>query len=163
MFDRSIPVFLHGLTALSGVLSKAEAHCAAQKIDPAAFLGFRLYPDMLPFTRQVQLSCDFAARGAARLAGAEPKSFPDTEVDFAGLQARIASAKDYVGSFSAEALQGAESREITLKVAGAERKFSGAAYLSYFVLPNVYFHMATAYDILRHNGVVLGKADFMGG
>jgi uncharacterized protein len=162
MYDRSIPVFLHGLTALAGVLSKAEAHCAAQKIDPAVFLGFRLYPDMLSFTRQVQLTCDFAARGAARLADTEPKSFPDTETDFSGLQARIAAAKDYIGSFSAEALQGAEAREITLKVAGEERKFSGAAYLSYFVLPNFYFHMTTAYDILRHNGVVLSKSDFMG-
>jgi uncharacterized protein len=162
MYDRSIPVFLHGLTALSGVLNKAEAHCAAQKIDPAAFLGFRLYPDMLAFTRQVQLSCDFAARGAARLAGVEPKSFPDTETDFAGLQARIAAAKDYVGSFSAGDLQGAEAREITLKTGGKERIFSGAAYLSYFALPNFYFHMTTAYDILRHNGVVLSKSDFMG-
>ena len=163
MYDQSVPVFLHGLTALSSVLSKAEAHAADKKIDPAVLLGCRLFPDMFPLIRQVQLSCDFAARGVARLAGQEPKSFPDTETDFAGLQARIAAVKDHVGGFSAEALAGAATREITLKVAGAERSFSGAAFLAYFVMPNFYFHMSTAYNILRHNGVVLGKADFMGG
>ena len=162
MFDHIVPPITHQLTALSGVLSKAEAHCTARSIDPAAFLTFRLYPDMLNFTRQVQLTCDFAVRGAFRLAGEEPPSIPDTETDFAGLQARIAKARDLVAGFGPDRFAGAETRKITLKLRAGEREFTGLSYLTGYVLPNFYFHATTAYDILRHNGVEIGKPDFLG-
>jgi hypothetical protein len=150
------------LGALSKVLAKAETHCTAKKIAPEAMLTFRLFPDMFPLIRQVQLTCDFAARAAARLAGEEPKSFPDTETSFAELQTRIQAARGYVASFTADRYQGAETRAIALKMRGQDVTLSGADYLNLYSLPQFYFHMATAYNILRHNGVELGKPDYMG-
>lgn len=162
MHDQSAAAFDRFLGALSAVLSKAEAHCTAKGIKPEALLNFRLFPDMLPFTRQVQLTCDFAARATARLAGDDPASFPDTETTFAELQARIAAARAYVAGFGPERLAGAAARPVTLRIRGEERTMTGAEFLSFFSLPQFYFHMTTAYDILRHNGVELGKRDFMG-
>jgi uncharacterized protein len=157
-----VPPMDRTLGALSNILDKAEAHCAAKNIKPEALLTFRLYPDMFPFTRQVQLSCDFAARAAARLAGAEPRSFPDTETTFAELQARIAAVRDYTGGFAPADFDGAEGRMITIKARGKDMTMPGLAFLTVYALPQFHFHVTTAYNILRHNGVELGKMDYMG-
>ncbi len=162
MYDHLVPPIVQQLTALEAVLGKAEAHCAEKEIDPAAVLGFRLYPDMLNFTRQVQLTCDFAVRSAYRLSGQEPPATPDTESDFAGLKVRVAKARGQVEGFKPEAFADAAGREITLKMRSGEQTFDGLRYLTHFALPNFYFHATTAFDILRHNGVVLGKRDFLG-
>ena len=151
------------LQALSTILTKAEAHCTAHKIDPTVMLSLRLFPDMLNFTKQVQLTCDFSARAVARLSGSDVPSFPDVETTFAELQTRIATAKTYVDSFTPAQFDGAESREITLPMRGTEMKMSGADYYTLYNLPQVYFHATTAYNILRHNGVEIGKRDYMGG
>jgi len=150
------------LTALSGILTKAQDHAAARKIDEAVFLTARLFPDMLPLTRQVQLACDFAARAAARLAGQAPAGFADTEVTFAELQARIAAARAYMATFPVAAYEGAGERVITLKAGGRDLSMPGAAFLTSFAFPQFHFHCTTAYNILRHNGVELGKRDYMG-
>jgi uncharacterized protein len=162
MHAHIVPPLDRSLAALASILQTAEAHCEARKIDPQALLTFRLYPDMFPFTRQVQLACDFAARAAARLAGVEPKSFPDTETTFADLEARIAAAREYMASFPASAHDGAETRPVTIKMRGQEVTMPGLEYLTTYSLPQVYFHATTAYNILRHNGVEIGKRDFMG-
>ena len=148
------------LAALAGILAKAEAHCETRKIDPQVLLTFRLYPDMFPFTRQVQLTCDFAARAAARLA--EPKSFPDTETTFAELQARITAARGYIATFPASAHEAAATRLVTIKMRGQDVTMPGIDYLTLYAMPQVYFHATTAYNILRNNGVEIGKRDFMG-
>lgn len=162
MHHRSVAVYDRFLANLSGLLTKAEAHCTAKTIKPEAMLTFRLFPDMFPFVKQVQLSCDFAARAAARLAGQEPKSFPDTETSFAELQDRIAAARGYLASFDPRAFDGAETRAITIKIRGQEMTMPGEAFLNLYSLPQFYFHIATAYNILRHNGVEIGKGDYMG-
>ncbi len=162
MHAHIVPPMDRSLAALSGLLTKAEAHCEAKGIKPEALLAFRLYPDMFPFTRQVQLTCDFAARAAARLAGADPKAFPDTETSFAELQTRIAAAREYMASFPASAHAGAETRPVTIKMRGQDVTMPGLEYLTVYSLPQVYFHATTAYTILRHNGVEIGKRDFMG-
>jgi hypothetical protein len=162
MYDHTVPPLLRSLGALSAVLAKAEAHCAARKIEPSALLAFRLYPDMLPLTRQVQLACDFAARAVARLTGADLPAFPDTETSFAELAARIAAATAYIEGYAPARFDAAATREVVLKLRGTERHMTGLDYLTQFCLPNVYFHCATAYNILRHNGVELGKSDFIG-
>ncbi len=163
MHTLSVVPMDRSLAALSGVLAKARAHCEARKIDEAAFLTARLYPDMLPFTRQVQLACDFAARTAARLAGAEVPSFPDTETSFAALQDRIAAARAAMASHAPASFAGAEARQITMRMRGADVTMDGQTFLTQFAIPNFYFHATTAYAILRHGGVEIGKADFMGG
>jgi hypothetical protein len=150
------------LGALSAILAKAEAHCEARGIKPEALLAFRLYPDMFALTRQVQLACDFAARAAARLAGAEPKGFPDTEVSFAELQARIQAARDYMAGFPVAAYEGAAERAVTIKMRGEDVTMPGLQYLTLYSLPQFHFHATTAYNILRHNGVEVGKRDYMG-
>ncbi len=160
MQRRSVAVFDHFLAALSRVLTKAETHCEARKIKPEVFLSARLFPDMLPLTRQVQLACDFGARGAARLAGSEPQGFPDTETTFAELQARIAAARAYMAGFAAADLS--PTREVQFKAGGQDLVLPGEEFLSFFSLPQFFFHMTTAYDILRHNGVEIGKRDYMG-
>ncbi len=162
MHTQIVPPMDRTLGALSKILTKAEAHCEARGIKPEALLTFRLFPDMFPFTRQVQLTCDFAARAAARLAGAEPKGFPDTEVSFPELQARIAAARAYAASFPASAYDDAATRDVTIKMRGKDMTMPGLQYLTLYSLPQVYFHATTAYNILRHNGVEVGKADFMG-
>lgn len=158
-----IPALDRALTALSNILAKAEAHCAERKIDPAVLLRLRLFPDMYDLTRQVQLTCDFAVRAAARLAGAEIPSFPDVETTLPELQARIAAARAYLASVDPQALAGAAGREIIIKMRDGEMKFDGETFYQGYALPQLYFHLATAYNILRHNGVALGKRDYMGG
>ena len=150
------------LAALSNILTKAEAHCTARNIKPEALLNFRLFPDMLPFTKQIQLACDFAARCAARLAGETPQGFPDTETTFPELQARIAAARAYMASFPASAYADAATREVTFKAGPAEMTLTGAAFLANYATPQFHFHATTAYNILRHNGVEIGKRDYMG-
>jgi uncharacterized protein len=163
MYDVTVPVLVHGLKSLSALLKKAEAHCEAKKIKPEALTAFRLFPDMFPLTGQVQLASDFAKGIGARLSGAENPKFTDDETTFAELQARIARTVSFLEGLDPKAFAGAAERPVTVRVARNEEKtMSGAEYLSRFALPNFYFHMTTAYNILRHNGVELGKGDFMG-
>ena len=159
---RSVAVFDRFLGALAANLGKAEVHCAARAVKPAEILGFRLYPDMFALVKQVQLACDFAARGTARLAGETPRSFADTETTFAELQARIAAARAYMAGFAPADFTGAETRTITLKIGGQDRTLPGEDYLDFYAMPQFHFHLTTAYCILRHNGVEVGKRDYMG-
>jgi uncharacterized protein len=163
LYDRTIPVFSHGLTALSGLLGKAEAHCEAHRIDPAVVLTDRLFPDMLPFTRQVQIATDHARRCPARLAGIDPVAMEDTETTFAALQDRIGRTKEVLSTFERAAIDAGTDREISFKAGGRDVSFSGANYVSFFALPNFYFHMSIAHAILRQDGVAVGKTDFLGG
>ncbi|HEX9857568.1 MAG TPA: DUF1993 domain-containing protein, partial [Paracoccaceae bacterium] len=144
-YECSIPPMNRALGALSAVLTKAEAHCTARKIDPEALLKARLFPDMFTLTKQVQLACDYAARGAARLAGADLPGFPDTETSFAELQIRISRTRDYLGTFQADRFADAAGRSITLKQRGADLVLPGTDFLTLYALPNFYFHTATAY------------------
>ena len=162
MHQASAVRFTATLRNLSAILDKAEAHAAARKIDPAALTAFRLYPDMFPLTRQVQIACDTAKGAVARLAGLEIPTHEDTEQSFAELKARIAKALDFIASVNAEKLEGADEREVTLRQRGQEVRMSGLQYLLAHAQPNFYFHVATAYNILRHNGVEIGKRDFLG-
>ena len=162
MYQASAPRFANILGNLSAILDKAQAHCEARKIDPLVLTGYRLYPDMFPFSRQVQIACDTAKGAVARLAGAEIPRHEDTERSFAELKARIAKTLDFVQSVKAERVDGSEEKEIVLQMRNGERRYSGLQYLMGHALPNFYFHVATAYNILRHNGVELGKADFLG-
>ena len=162
MYQASVPAMLHTLGALSAILDKAEAHCTARKIDPAVILGARLYPDMFTMTRQVQIVCDFAKGASARLAGMDVPGWPDNEATFAEVKARIAKTVDFVKAIAPASIDGSEARDISMKVGGQDTKFKGQDYLTGFVLPNFYFHAATAYGILRHSGVELGKRDFLG-
>jgi len=159
----SIPVFEIGLNALSVILDKAEAHAEAKKIDPTVLLNARLFPDMFPLTRQVQIACDQAKNGAARLAGLEPPKYEDNEKTFAELKARIAKALAYVKTLDAKAIDAATDRQVTFPL-GPNNKghMKGADFLNHLVLPNFYFHLTTAYDILRHCGLEVGKRDFLG-
>jgi len=160
--DALIPPFERMLAALSVILAKAEAHCTARKIAPEVLLTFRLYPDMLPFTRQVQLTCDFCVRAASRLSGAAVPSTPDTETTFAELEARIAAARAHLAAIPPEALEGCDTREVSFPMRGQTTTMSGLTFRTLFAMPQVYFHATTAYAILRHNGVEVGKGDFMG-
>ena len=162
MFDSSIAPLSHSLKALAAILKKAEAYCEARKIDPNALLTARLYPDMLPLLRQVLIATDHAKGCGARLAGVAVPSFPDEEKTFADLQARIAKTLDFIGSLKREQFADAATRTISVKIAGKDMEFKGAAYLSSVALPNFYFHLTTAYNILRHNGLEIGKGDFLG-
>lgn len=162
MHRRSAAVFDRFLAALATILDKADSHCAAKKIKEEAILGARLFPDMFTFTRQIQLACDFSARGCARLAGVEPKGFADTETNFAELKDRIAAARTYIASFPAQDFADAPDRQISFKAGGRDMVLSGEDFLSLYALPQFYFHVTTAYDLLRHNGVELSKQDYMG-
>lgn len=163
MYENVIPVMRHGLTAMSAILTKAEANCEARKIDPSVMLTQRLAPDMFTLTRQIQIATDHARRAPARLCDKEAPAAPDVETTFAELQARIAATITYLDSFAQADFDGAATREITLTFPGREVKFPGVQYLTLYALPNFYFHMTTAYNILRHNGVDIGKRDFIGG
>jgi uncharacterized protein len=162
-YDASVPAFLQILGSLSGILGKAEAHCTAKNIPPDVLLGARLYPDMLPLSRQVQMACDFATKTCARLTQNEVPSTPDTEKSFDELKARLGKAADYVKAFKPTQFDGADARDVSFP-AGPNNTMTlkGQQYLSHFALPNFYFHAATAHDILRHNGVGIGKRDFLG-
>ncbi len=163
MYQASVPVLARTFKNLAGILTKAEADAAARKIDPSVFINARLAPDMHPLSRQVQIASDATKGGVARLAGIEAPSFPDTETTFPELQDRIRKTIDFVQSVSASQIDGCEEKPILLKFPGGEISFVGQTFLLNFTLPNVFFHVTTAYDILRHNGVALGKADFLGG
>jgi hypothetical protein len=162
-YDSAAPAFLQTLGALSDILRKAEGYATARKIAPETLLTARLYPDMLPLTRQIQIACDFAVKTCARLSGSDVPSTPDTEKTFEELQQRLATATNYVKDTASAKFEGAENRDVTFP-AGPDKTMTlkGQQYLSHFALPNFYFHATTAYDILRHNGVEIGKRDFMG-
>ena len=162
MYQASIPVFVKQLNNLSAILKKAEEHAAAKKIEPEVFINARLAPDMFPLSRQIQIATDGVKGCAARLVGVEVPSYPDTEKTFPELQARIAKTIEFINTFSAKQIDGSEERKVTLKLRGQETVFLGQPYLLNFVLPNLYFHITTAYAILRHNGVDVGKKDFLG-
>jgi hypothetical protein len=162
-YDATVPAYLQILGSLSSILTKAEAHCKAKNIAPEVLLTARLYPDMLPFTRQVQFVADFAMKGCARLTHSEVPSTPDTEKTFEELQARLAKATDYVKGFKPAQFEGGDTKQVTFPT-GPDKTMTltGQQFLSNFSLPNFYFHAATAHGLLRHNGVEIGKRDFMG-
>ncbi len=163
MYTASIPPLKHMLGNLSAILTKAEQYAAAKKIDPSVLMGARLYPDMFPLVRQVQIACDQVKGCAARLAGIDVPKYEDKENSFPELQARIAKTIDFVSSIPAAQIDGSEARDIELQAGGNMFRFKGQDYLAHWVLPNFYFHLTTTYAILRHNGVELGKTDFLGG
>mgnify|MGYP001764430281 CR=1 FL=1 len=162
MYDASVPRLAQMLRNLDAILAKAAAHAAAKKIDPAVLLGARLFPDMLPMVKQVQIATDHAKGAAARLAGTEVPRYEDTEQSFDELRARIARTIAFVESFAPAQIEGSEGRPIALRVGGKDWSFDGRDYLLGFALPNFYFHLVTAYNILRHNGVEIGKGDYLG-
>ena len=162
MYQASIPAFVQMLNSLAAILDKAEAHAGNRKIDPEVLLNYRLAPDMLPFVRQIQIAADLAKGAAARLAGVEVPKHDDTEKTFADLKARLAKTVAFLQSFKPSEIDGSEDRDIRLTLGEHTMSFKGQPYLVHFVLPNFYFHCTTAYDILRHGGVELGKRDFIG-
>jgi hypothetical protein len=162
MYQASAPRFASTLRNLSAILDKAQAHAEAKKIEPVVFTQSRLAPDMFALARQVQIACDSAKGAAARLAGVEIPKHEDIEQTFAELKARIAKTIDFVESLKPAQIDGSEDREVVLKLRGQEVKFSGLQYLLGFAYPNFYFHVTTAYNILRHNGVEIGKRDYIG-
>ena len=162
MYHASAPRFINALKNLSAILDKAQAHADARKLDPVVFTSSRLYPDMFPLARQVQIACDTAKGAVSRLAGVEIPKHEDTEKNFADLKARIAKTIDYLASFKPAQLDGSEDKEVVIMVAGQERRFPGMPYLLGHAHLHFYFHVTTAYAILRHNGVEIGKRDFIG-
>jgi len=162
MHGVAIDATVHHLEALSAILDKAAAHCAARKIDPTVITQFRLTPDMLPFRAQIYIATDLAKGAAARLAGVDVPSYADTETTFDELKARIAKTVAFLKSFKPEQIDGSEEREVVLKIGGNEMKFPGAQYLLRFFQPNFYFHITMAYAILRHCGIEIGKKDYLG-
>lgn len=162
MYDFSIPVLTRGLTNMSAFLDKAAAHAAARKFDPVVLAQARLFPDMHPLVRQVQIACDTAKGAAARLAGIDVPKHEDREATLADLKARIAKTVDFLKTVTAVQLKDAESRSVEIKFPSGSWKFTGLAYLNDFVLPNFYFHESMVYALLRKNGVEVGKGDFLG-
>ena len=162
MHRASVPVFSQGLKGLSTVLHKAAAHAEANSFDPVALLQARLYPNMFPLARQVQICCDFAKGAVARLAGEEPPAWPDEEATFGDLIGRVDRTAAFVGGFGPDRIDGSEGREISLVRRGETSIVEGEAYLLEQAMPNFYFHLTAAYAILRHNGVEVGKKDFLG-
>lgn len=162
MYQASVPVLVRMLTNLRAILEKAAAHAEAKKIDPAVLLGSRLFPDMFPLARQVQIASDMAKSCAARLAGAEVPRYEDKEATFPELLARIDKTVAFVKNFSPDQINGSEEKAISFNTPRGALNFKGLPFLNGFVMPNFYFHCATAYNILRHDGVELGKQDFLG-
>jgi hypothetical protein len=162
LYSMTVPAMQRGLNNLTTILDKAQAFADEKKVDPAVLPEQRLILDMLPFKRQVQIACDFAKGAVARLSGAEPPKFDDTEATLADLKLRIAKTLDYMQSVPVSALDGSESRVISLKVRGNDVQMDGYTYVTLMVLPNFYFHLTTAYNLLRMNGVQIGKSDFIG-
>src|SRR3954452_12554635 len=161
--DAVVPAYLQMLNSLTGLLTKAEAHCAAKKVDPAVLLGSRLFPDMVPLSKQIQLVSDFAAKGCARLTHSEVPSTADTETSFAELRQRLAKTADYVKSFKPEQFEGADTKDVTFPMGpGKTMTLKAQQFISTCSLPQFYFHAAIAHGILRHNGVEVGKRDYMG-
>jgi hypothetical protein len=162
MYHYSIPPLKRALANLATVLQKGAAHAEAKKIEPGVLLNARLFPDMYPLIKQVQIATDMSKGAAARLAGVEVPKYEDNETTFVELQARIEKTIAFIDSIAPAQLENAESREITLPIREVELKFKGQDYLLNWAQPNVYFHVTTAYNILRHNGVALSKKDFLG-
>lgn len=162
LYGATAPVFNQLLGGLTACIDKAAAHCEAKKIDPNALITYRLYPDMFAFSRQVQIACDSAKGAMARLAGVENPKHEDTETTFAQLKERIAKTLAFVNSIKPEQFAGAEDRDITIPLRSGPLNFKGETYAMQFALPNFYFHVTTAYNVLRRNGVELGKNDYLG-
>lgn len=163
MYAASVPVFKQILSSLTSIIEKAEVYVTERKIDPNALLQARLYPDMFAFTRQIQIAADFAKSATARLAGIEVPKYEDNEQTFADLKARIAKTVAFINSVTAEQIDGSEDRDVTTPMGpNNSRTFKGQTYLLHYALPNFYFHATTAYAILRHNGLDIGKKDFIG-
>jgi len=162
MYQASAPRFVNMLNNLAAILDKAQAHADAKKIDPSVLLNDRLYPDMFPMKRQVQIATDTAKGAVARLAGIEIPKYEDTEQNIAELKARIAKTIEFIGTIKPAQVDGSEERDIVLKLGQREVTFKGMQYLCGHALPNFYFHVVTAYDILRHNGVEVAKRDYIG-
>jgi hypothetical protein len=162
MYQASVPVFVRALTNLTHVLKKGEAHAKDKSVEPDNLLQQRLMFDMLPLIKQIQIACDMATRCAARLAGVEPKSFPDNEKTLTEAYQRIDAAIAYAKSFKPEQIDGSEERRVKMKTRNGETEMSGIEYLQNFAAPNLYFHCTTAYDILRVAGTQIGKPDFIG-
>lgn len=162
MYQASIPVFIRFLNNLSELLKKGQAHAEARGIEPAVMLGYRLYPDMLPLTSQVQIACNTAKRSPARLTGTEAPGDADDESTFEELQARIRRTVEYIESFKAGDIAGTDDNPVKLELPNGVLDFTGMQYLLYFALPNFFFHVTTAHGILRHCGVEIGKMDYMG-
>lgn len=162
MYEASVPRFVSMLRNLDAILAKAEAYAEAKKIDPAVLLSARLYPDMFALLRQVQIATDHAKGAVARLAGADVPKYEDNEQSFGDVRARLAKTIAFVETFRPDQIDGSEGRDIALKIGGHDLAFNGEHYLIGFALPNFYFHLVTAYNILRHSGVEIGKRDYMG-
>ena len=163
IYTSSIPVFTQMLGSLDAILAKAATHVAEKNIEPTALTQARLFPDMFPLSKQVQIACDFARGISARLAGAEVPKYADNEQTFEELRGLIARSLDFIGSFSATQFAGAAQREIVIRPGTPkERRFNGQAYLLSYGLPQFFFHVTTAYALLRHNGIEIGKRDYMG-
>jgi|SRR5450631_3662765 hypothetical protein len=162
MHSASVPIFVRMLGNMTAWLDKAEAHATARKFDTTVYLAARLAPDMLPFTKQIQIACDAVKFGVARLAGVEAPKFEDDEASFTDLRARIAKTLDFVQSVPASRIDGTEAKDVVVPRRDGSMTLKGEAYLKHFVLPNFFFHVTTTYALLRHNGVDLGKADFLG-
>ncbi|HEY4112955.1 MAG TPA: DUF1993 domain-containing protein [Rhizomicrobium sp.] len=162
MYRASAPVLVTALNGLGVILDKGAAFAEAKKIDPSVLINARLYPDMLPLSRQVHIATDVGRRGMARLAGTEPLSIADDETTFEQLKARVSKSIEYIESFPPEQIDGSEERRITVPMGDEQKTFACVDYLFRFVLPNVFFHVTTTYAILRHSGVELGKRDFLG-
>ncbi|BAY85450.1 hypothetical protein NIES267_49500 [Calothrix parasitica NIES-267] len=162
MYQASVPPLIHSLNNLVTILEKGAAHAEAKNIDPSVLINSRLYPDMFPLSRQVQIASDIARRGAARLAESEPPNIEDNETTFSELIARLQKTTSYLETLTPNLIDGSEEKSISLPVGKDTMTLEGMPFLLYFVLPNVYFHVTTAYDILRHCGVELGKLDFLG-
>jgi hypothetical protein len=162
MHALSVDVFANTLGNLSSILEKGLAHATQRKFEPAVLLAARLAPDMHPLTRQVQIACDIAKNSVARLAAQEPPRFEDNETSFEQLRVRIARVIDYLKSVPAAALEGSETRDIRVPTGQRAYEFKGLEFLQRWAIPNVFFHVTTAYAILRHNGVEIGKHDFLG-
>ena len=162
MYQMSVPLFLKTLGNLSAILDKGAAFAASKKIEPSVLLGYRLAPDMLNLTRQVQIASDHAKRASARLAGVEAPPYEDNEASFDHLKARIDKTIAFIKTIKPEQIDGSETREIKLKMGGTEKTLSGQTYYLHNALPNFFFHVTTAYAILRHCGVEIGKGDFIG-
>jgi hypothetical protein len=162
MYQASVPVFVRALDNLTHVLQKGEQHATSKNVSGDVLLQVRLIPDMLPLIKQIQIACDMATRGTARLAGVEPQSFEDNETTLPQAYDRIARAIEYIKGFTAEQIDGSETRPIHLKMRNGEMHFEGQAYLFGFLIPNLFFHCTTAYNILREAGTDIGKKDFIG-
>ena len=163
MHRSSIPVLSRTLNNLINILKKGEAHAEAKGIDPSILVNSRLYPDMFPLSKQIQIASDVARRGTARLAGVEAPAMEDNETTFPELIARLQTSIDYLATFTPDQINGSEEKEVQVPIGGGNSiTMQGWPFLQFFVLPNVYFHVTTAYDILRHNGVEVGKRDFLG-